>query len=396
LNPRGAGRGVPIGSDFMKPPWRICILAEGQLGDLLILSPALRALKESYPAATLTVLVVQRRSYEQASSSGGRVLVEDPRGGTSAVVRADPHVDRVAEIDREALRALGGLPRIRAEYSVIRWLRQGRFDTVVCTFPQDRFFLWAFLSGARVRVGEGGKPFSVLLSHRLRKKKSEAGVLAYYCALAGEAGAAVKSYRTEVVIPAACRERATWHWHSLGLEGERAVVAVHPGASGSYRIWPPAQYAALIDHIQAGGNPVILTGSVFDREVLTEVKQRCASPVRIAETTDVLDLAALLERCVLCISNNSGPRHLAVASGVRSLALIPRFDDREWKIYTDESAAGTMQSSRECPACPAAACFNTIPPGEKYGSWCMRALTVEEVASRVDYLLAPPPKGAVA
>jgi ADP-heptose:LPS heptosyltransferase len=369
---------------------RICIIAEGQLGDLLILSPALRALKESFPSASLTVLVLQRRSYDGSSSAGRPVLSEDAQGGTAAVLRSDPHVARVAEIDRGALRALGGLRRVRAELSVIRWLRQGRFDTVVCTFPQDRFYLWAFISGARVRVGEEGKSFSALLSHRIRKKKSDGGVLAYYCALAEAAGATVRSQRTSVVISPAHSDRAASRWRSLGLPEGKPVVAVHPGASGGYRIWPPGNYAALIDHLQRRGIPVILTGSSFDSEVLGEVNRRCGNAPPLAITPDVLDLAALLQKCALCVSNNSGPRHLAVASGVRSLALIPRFDDAEWKIYADETEAGTMQSREECPACPPMACRNALPAGESFGSLCMRALSVEEVAARVDILLGLP------
>lgn len=378
----------------MRLPRRICIIAEGQLGDLLILSPALRAFKESFPSASLTVLVVQRRVYEGAPSAVTSVLLENPEGGTSAVLRSDPYVDRVTDIDRGALRALRGLRRARAEWSVIRWLRMAKFDTVVCTFPQDRFFLWAFFSGARVRVGEEGRSLSALLTHRIQKKKSEGGVRAYYCALAEKGGASVTSQKTSVAIPAAHRERAAALWRSLGLPEGKSVVAVHPGASGGYRIWPPGHFAALVDHVQRGGNPVILTGSSFDRDVLEEVKARCETAPHLEITSGVLDLAALLERCGLCVCNNSGPRHLAVAAGVRTLALLPRFDDAEWKIYEDENEAGTMQSREECPACPPSACRNTVPPGERYGSWCMRAIGVEEVEARVDVLLRLPAASA--
>ncbi len=374
----------------MKTPERICVIAEGQLGDLLILSPALRSLKETFPAAALTVLVIQRRSYEEPDADVPPVLVENPAGGTSAVLRSDPHVDRVAEVDREALRALRGVRRLRAELTVVRWLRKGKFDTVVCTFPQDRFYLWAFLSGARVRAGEEGKTLSGLLSRRMRMTKSGGGVLAYYCALAELAGATIRSRRTTVVIPREHAERVDVQWKSLGLAEGISVVAVHPGASGAYRIWPPENYAALIDNLQRAKIPVLLIGSVFDRGLLEEVRRNCTTSPLVVFTAGVLDLAAFLKKCVLCVSNNSGPRHLAVAAGVPSLALIPRFDDVMWKIYADERGAGTMQSRERCPACPATACRNTLPPGERYGSFCMRALTVDEVTARVDALLGLP------
>ena len=121
----------------MKSPQRICVIAEGQLGDLLILSPALRSIKETFPSAALTVLVIQRRSYEETGSAVAPVFVENPAGGTSAVLRSDPHVDRVAEVDREALRALRGFRRLKAEFSVVRFTGEDveRFPDLTQSHP---------------------------------------------------------------------------------------------------------------------------------------------------------------------------------------------------------------------------------------------------------------------
>ena len=367
-------------------PERICLIAEGQLGDLLILTPALRALRESAPGAFIACLVVQRRSYLRADSPGA-VVQEQASGTTADILRADPSVDRVAEIDRRALRALGGLARLRAEAGVVRWLRESRFDTVVCTFPQDRFYLWAFLSGARRRVGESGRPLSFLLTTGIAARRGKGGVRDYYCALAEGAGARVHSRATSVTIAREHRDRAGAIWKSVGPSGRRVTVAVHPGASGDYRIWPPQMYARLIDRLRREGIGVVLMGSAYDRPVVEEVARGCVRPPPVLYADDVLVLAALLGKCALLVSNNSGPRHLAVAAGVPSLALIPRFDDVGWKIYEDEVRAGTLQSGASCPACPADACRNAVPPGERYGSYCMRALGVDEVAARVAWVL---------
>ncbi|HUI09453.1 MAG TPA: glycosyltransferase family 9 protein [Bacteroidota bacterium] len=373
-------------------PGRICLVAEGQLGDLIILTPAIRALRASFPRALIALLVLHRRRYATGSPPGP-IVREDSRGGTAEVLRSDPGVDRIAEIDRDALRALKGVARLRAELGVVRWMRGMRFDTVVCTFPQDRFFLWAFLSGARRRVGEGGRPLSFLLTSRTGAHRGKGGVLDYYCALAGAAGAPVTDRATAVTIPPAHRRRADETWRSVRGRLRGRVVAVHPGASGDYRVWPPESYGKLIDRLQGEGISVLLAGSDFDRSVVLDVERRCARAVPSIFTNDVLDLAALLEKCALLVSNNSGPRHLAVACGVPSLALIPRFDDIGWKIYDDEVRAGTLQSSAPCPACPADSCRNAVPPGERYGSYCMRALGAEDVAARVLWLLGRLPGG---
>ena len=371
-------------------PSRILVIAEGQLGDLLILTPALRALKHSFPAADITALVVQRRSYDAAGTGRGDI-VSVPTGGTSEVLLNDPHVNSVAEVDRARLRSLPIGGRIRAEAEIVSWLRRGEFDTVICTFPQDRFFQWAFLSGARLRVGgEEGGGFSALLNRRIRRKKSEGGVLEYYCALARAAGARVESYETRFEIPESATAWAAEAFRTLGLPDGEMPLLVHPGASGAYRIWPPEYYATLIDSVQEGvKRNVLLCGSAFDRGVVEDVRRRCLSQVRVQMTDGgVSRLAALLKRSALCLSNNSGPRHLAIAVGTPSLAVIPRYDDAEWKIYGDELRAGTVQSAAACSSCGADACFNRIPGGEAYASFCMRDVPPDDVGGRVFSLLA--------
>jgi ADP-heptose:LPS heptosyltransferase len=368
-------------------PRRILCISEGQLGDLLILTPALRALKESFSPAHLTVLILQRRSYElRRASAGDESLVRVPTGGTAAVVLNDPHVDAVAEVDRALLRERKGFSRLRAEAGIIRWLRAQRFDTVMCTFPQDRFFLWAFLSGARVRVGEGD---SFLLNRRIQRGKGEGGVLKYYCALAEAAGATVSSFETRFELSASADEAAGAQLRSLGL-ADRGYVAVHPGASGAYRIWPPEFFARVIDALRHDvGLPVYLCGNEFDREVVDAVRAQCTGEIpTVLSAEGVEHLAALLNRAALCVSNNSGPRHLAIGVGTASLAVLPRFDDREWKIYPDELRHVTVQSSEPCPACGSDKCRNVIPDGERYGSHCMRAVSVESVLQRIKTMLA--------
>ena len=118
---------------------RVLCIAEGQLGDLLLLTPALRAVKESFPSSYLAVLVLQRRRYDVAPASGDSSVPPPISGSTSVVLRNDPHVDEVKEIDRSGLRELSGLRRLRSELGIIRWLRRQEFDTVICTFPEDRF-----------------------------------------------------------------------------------------------------------------------------------------------------------------------------------------------------------------------------------------------------------------
>ncbi|MEW6510266.1 MAG: glycosyltransferase family 9 protein [Bacteroidota bacterium] len=372
------------------PPARILWISEGQLGDILLLAPALRALKETFPGTTQTCLILQRRSYSRAGIPGRRrSTVNEPSGGTAEVFAANRAVDAVAEIDRTALRALGGWARLLAELSIVAWLRRGRFDVVISAFPQDRFLVWGWLSGAHVRIGEGKGWAKVLLSRRIDTSRRTRGVLRYYCALAEAAGARVASHRTEFRVSKEAEAWASQRLQEAGL-AEREYVAVHPGASGNYRIWPPASYATVIDHLQEVMHvPVLLCGSAYDRDVVEAVLGACRSTVCVIDASDgVSRLAALLRRAALCLSNNSGPRHLAVAVGTPTLAVIPRFDDIEWKVYEDEARCGTVQSPLVCPSCGADACHNRIPEGQRFGSYCLHAVQVSEVVERIHSVLS--------
>jgi ADP-heptose:LPS heptosyltransferase len=370
----------------MKSP-RILLITEGQLGDQLLLTPALRALKTSFPDGTLSVMVVQRRSYGERPSSADAVLVTNPTSGTAEVLTLSPYVDDVIEIHRSLLRSLHGISRIRAELTIIRHLRARRFDTVICCFPEDRFVIWALLSGASTRIGQKDQGFRWLLSKALEIRKERGGVLKYYCSLATAAGARVDSDQTEFIIPEESRQRARKLLESHGINEAERFAVVHPGASGPYRVWPPDRFAAVIGDLEGKwGIKVVLCGTAYDRSILDAVQSQTSTRIRtVILGESVADFAAILEASLLCISNDSGPRHLAAALGVSSVAILPKHNRNIWGTYGRWSEILTAEES--CPACPPDRCLDCLPEGQQFGSWCMRMVEVESVLDRIKRVL---------
>ena len=372
-------------------PAKILVIAEGQLGDLLVLTPALRAVKTSFPHAFLAVLIVQRRRYAGgAATRESWVLRRGSHEGTAAVLGENRYVDEVIEVDRGTLRTLHGLARIRAEAGIVRFLRAQKFDAVVGAFPEDRFVLWAWVSGAGTRVGQRQQKLFPLLTHSPDIRKEEKGVLRYYCDLVAELGASAESYATEYRIPGAAQRWAEEFLRQSRLEGASGLVAVHPGASGPYRVWPPERFAALIDGLQREGKAsVLLCGTDYDRAAVNEVRRHLRTPVQeINFGESVARFAAVLARCRCCISNDSGPRHLAVAVGTPTLAFMPRFQDRSWKLYEDECRNVVLQGAQRCPACPEGICRDAIPQGESLGSFCLRMIPVQQAFAAAQHFIA--------
>jgi heptosyltransferase-2 len=371
------------------PPRRILVLAEGQLGDLILLTPALRALRDSLPQSMLSVLVVQRRTYTSADSLPSP-LTHNPRTGTTEVIA--PFADQVLEVSRPALRAVQGFGRIRGERLIMQQIRAGKYDTVISCFPEDRFAVWAWLSGARVRIGQDDQPLAFLYTVRPQIRKEEEGVLRYYAALVTSAGATVRSLATEFHVADAYRVEADRILAAKGIAPGEMFVAVHPGASGPYRIWPPERFARVVEVVaQRTGVRSVLCGTPHDLSALSAVRSSLHTDVpEIVLEGSVHQLAGILSRAKLCLSNDSGPRHLAIAVGTPSVAILPKHNDKAWGVYEDGRAASSLLASGPCPLCPANRCLDRHPEGEEFGSACMRMVSVEEVLSRVLPLLSSP------
>ena len=364
---------------------RILFITEGQLGDLLVLTPAIRAVKKARPEATISVLIFQRRPYFRPfSSQRGRFLTAPSNGGAAAVFRDNPNTDDVIEIDSAALRGLNSLSRIKAELEIIAHLRRRRFDAAVVA-PRDRFVLWAFLSGARVRVGQLRQVYHQLLTHRPDIHKSDAGVIKYYCNLVESIGVGVDSYETEFFIPAGSRDFAARFLEGSGVNAGQRLIAFHPGAHGADRTWPPERFSRLIDAVQAWRNTrALLCGGPYDQAILEQIQRHVKTrPIVATSTEELSHLGALFKRCALFVGNNSGPRHLAAAVGTPTLAFLARGDHFEWEAYDDRKRHTILQGIEECPACLQNPCRNLIPPAEQHGSYCMRMISVECAAAKV-------------
>lgn len=368
-------------------PDRVLLIAEGQLGDLLLLTPALRAIKRTYPLAIVSVLVVERRPSIIPAARSEEGLPQLLFSDKSTALSGNANVDAMYVLDRSALRSRVGFQRIRAELEVIRFLRSKKFDTVICTFPEDRFVAWAFLSGAAVRIGQKEQPLSWLLSSTPDIRKDSRGVLEYYCDLVGALGAKVESTRTECFVPVSSARRMDEALAGLNIDRTKDLVAVHPGATGDYKIWPPERFAALIDHLQRHCSvQVVLCGGALDKPVLDAIEQRLQKRVAVVDTSfSIGDLAAVLQRSLLCVSNDSGPRHLAVAVGTPTLALFRQFHEREWKIYPESPTCVTLVGLGQCPVCPAGACLDRVPEGEQYGSYCLRMVSLDSAVEQIEH-----------
>lgn len=370
--------------------FRILFICEGQLGDLIILTPAIREMKLSFPKSIITVMILQRRQYSNKNDDDIDTIRLNPENGTAGVLSNNAYVDKIIEINRSAIRSYKGIKRACLELKIIKLIRKEKLDIVICTFPQDRFVFWAFLSGAKIRVGQHDQKFSWLLTHTPDVQKEDNGVLKYYCELVVAAGASVNSYTTEYHITKASRKWASDFIEINNLNDKKGFVCIHPGASGLFKAWPPERFASVIKALKSDGNVnVLLCWTEYDKLLIAEVKKHLQEKVIEIDFEDSIDrFAAILEQSILCVSNDSGPRHLAVAVGTPTIAFMSRMKQFAWKIYDDEIRNVVLQGDVHCSLCTKEDCREIIPEGETFGAYCIRMITTEEALGKIRQIIS--------
>ncbi len=369
----------------MREPKKILFFADAQLGDLLLLTPALKALKDKFPNLKTTVLLLHRRYYSPTKPA--QEITKSRFHGTSQVFKNSMLADEVLELDRQYIRSLKGFKRIKAELKCIKQLRKMKFDAMVCSFPQNRFIIWAYLSRCPVRVGQKKQSMSYLLTHTSNATAKEKGVLQYYCSLVKALG--VDSECNDTVYKVTDEEKtiAEALLKNSGIDLSRKIICIHPGASAAYKVWPPEYFSQVIEYIIDNNlaQVVICSGS-YDKLAVEQILSLCKHKPAVLFCESITELAAVISKCSILLVNNSGPRHLAAALGVKTLSVFQKYDNGEWKIY-DKEKHPVVENTGKCGVCYNNKCESIIIEGEQFGSQCMWDVTPEEVISKLNDIL---------
>ena len=291
---------------------RILIISLKYLGDVVIATPAIRAVQESFPGAHLAVAV--RRGYED--------------------VLAGMHgVHEIIGVPLESFRSGTFVARLAAQWKMMRELRARKFDLVIVLEPGDRETLFAWFSGAPRRVGPAYQPLQRLLTTRVPVHEESTNYIDYYCAIVEAAGARVRSRIPAITVSpdAAAKARAM-----IGaMPGASYVIGMHPGAREADRRWLAEHWAALIDAINDGATTVVLMSGPGERSVTDAIIDRVHDHSHIlrADGVSIALMAALIQRCHICITPDSAPRHIAAAVGTRTVSIMPARSRGLWELY---------------------------------------------------------------
>lgn len=346
--------------DFKK----ILVVKIAGMGDTVLMLPSLKALRKAYPESEISALLTPL-------SKG--VLVNQPI------------LDDVIIYDIwEEHKGITGLARM------ILTLRRRQFDLVI-DFDQPFYIssVFSYSTRADTRIGYSNLTARARLLTRKVPLDDKKHACDSFADLVRPLGINISTENLEEVWISELDSRYVEDWLKKEeiLENE-FMVGIHPGCGGNVisRRWPKDRFAQIADRLsEIYGTRVIITGSTSEIELANEVACLMRTePVIAAGQMSIGQLAGLIDRLDLYISNDTGPMHISAAMGTPTIGLFGPETPVRYGPYGNQHL-----SVYKPPLC--SPCIN-VHRGERSdckqpSTLCMEAITVEDVWEAVEKIL---------
>jgi lipopolysaccharide heptosyltransferase II len=309
------------------------------LGDVLMCTPALRALKSSGMS-------------DMSGTSGshppqGRHISLLTSPGGAAAARFVPEVDDILEYEAPWLKH-GSTHAVADDLGMIESLRAARYDAAVIftTYTQSALpaAMLCYVAGIPLRLAHCRENPYQLLSDWIPEPEPQDMVrheVRRQLDLVAAIGCRTPNEKLSFSVPESDTKWASQHLASLGFaatggaETHRPWLLLHPGASAASRRYPIRHWVEVIRQLTELGHPILLTGGVGEAELLAQIAPCSRPSIHIeAGSLGLGQLAALISSASVVICNNSGPAHIAAALGtpVVDLYALTNPQHTPWQV----------------------------------------------------------------
>ena len=292
---------------------RILIIRLAPLGETVLTTPVICALRQHFQDAYIAYMVAPTR--------------ED-------LVSANPHLN-------EVLIYQTAVPKL------IYQMARRKFQMAVVLQPTFRLVLHTFLARIPFRVGfetnAGGKKLlSLAVPNNTAQHETQR-----YLDVVRALGVEVGDDEPEVFVDS---ESVTWANNFLEnqeINHNNPIIGLNPGAATVYRRWHASNFATLADRLHETYNAhTVITTGPREGELAEQVAAQMSHSPIIVDRATPMQLAALLQRCNLYISNDTGPMHLSTAVQTPTIALFGASNLIQWAPPWDRHA---VVARKECP-----------------------------------------------
>lgn len=363
----------------------VLLIKPDHLGDVLLATPALAALRLRLPNAEISALVGPWASMLLARNPDVDHLLECPfpgferrppagHGGAAEQQHNAGPWPRLAfflSAYRDMLRSLARPYLLLLRYAAL--LRAARYDAAIIA-RDDHWWgaALALLAGIPLRAGFAVPECRPFLSFALPWNPRDhvaaqalALAEAVAAAPAGQPTPAGRAHARASVAarfdPAPADEAWAGEWLDARDIGTADLVVVHPGTAGPDKLWLAERWAAVADALANDGARLVLTGGPGEEGLVDAVAAAMRTPaITLAGQTSIGQLAALLRRAGLVLGVDSGPLHLAAAQGTPTVHLYGPGDAGRFGPWGDPQRHVVIREALWCSPCGV---FSACPRG---------------------------------
>ena len=346
---------------------KILVIKLRHIGDVLLSAPAIRALKESFPDAKVSVLI---------------------NSGTEDVLSGNSAIDELIIFDR-SIKKLPLVSRIAKEIAFLRGIRAKEFDMAVDLTSGDRAAILSYISGAgyRLAADPGKKGFAgkrYLYTHLANIDKQK-HIALQDLDIVRQFGIDAKSEEVDFFIPEEAKAFVKKIFEENGIEDTDKVVHIHPASRWLFKCWKDEYMAEIISGLIEKGAKVIITSAPDKREMekakrilsltVSRITHHASRVLDLAGKTTIKQLAAISEASDLFLGVDSAPMHIAAAAGTPVVALFGPTQENLWGPF----GKGHVVISKNLPCKP---CKKGNCEGIELRE-CMKAIKPEDVKEAI-------------
>lgn len=337
---------------------RVLVVRLRSIGDTVLSTPSLLALKRFLPHATVDI------------------LLED---WVAPVLEGFPHVDNVITVER-------GSTAARAR--VARQLRANRYDVVYNLHGGTTATLLTRATGATHRVGYEAYQYARLHNHQSPSSSSLWGrdkthSVEQQLALLGWTGVPVSDRPpTQLAVTDAAAAAIAERLQAAGLQTSFAVI--HPAAAADTKQWAADKFARVAEALARQGLGIVAITTAKEKSIIDELNRNTAAPAVAFTDLTLPEITALLARARMFVGNDSGIAHIAAAVATPSVVIFGSSNRAHWSPWISgapETAAEVVFEEMECQPCHGYFCEKFDEPE------CIKRVPVERVVAAAERVL---------
>jgi len=346
-----------------RKPSILIILIAG-IGDLVLASKSIRAIRNGYPDADIHLLT------------------------NSEAVPIAHNYSYVDHVWAFPIREMRKSKRYSLDvFKLLFKLRKKEFAMAVNLFEISslhgaiKMGSLFFLLNARVRVGHNNKGFGLVLTDKVPsgafRKRHRVDAMMDVALLSG---GVPDDGGIDIFWDARCEEKWSYLFEWTSPSIKKVVVGINPGGDWKSKRWSPDKFAIIADRIiERFGAEMIMLGGPGEENIGNEIQQKMKNDaVNLSGKLNLNELVYIINRLNLLITNDSGPMHIGAATGTPLVAIFGPGDPTLVRPYTSEKLYRVIYKGLPCQPCRDEHCMNYV---------CLDMVTPDEVfAECVDLL----------